>query len=129
MIVDTSAVIAIVLREPEVESFVERIVSTERVEMSAASYLEAAIVIDSVRDPLLSRRFDQLVDLLGIHIVPVTPLHAEIARAAYRDFGRGSGHRAKLNYGDCFSYALATATRRPLLFKGDDFRHTDLVPA
>lgn len=72
---------------------------------------------------------DDLVRDLAIEIVPVTAEHASLGRAAYRDYGRGSGHPAGLNSGDCFAYALARETGEPLLFKGDHFGHTDLVPA
>jgi ribonuclease VapC len=77
---------------------------------------------------VLSRRLDELIDRLGVDIVDVTAAHARLVREAYRDFGRGSGHPAQLNFGDCFAYALARSTRQPLLFKGDDFVHTDIAP-
>ena len=96
---------------------------------SAASFVEAAIVIDGSRDPVASRRFDDLVKEAQLVIEAVTDVQARIAREAYRDFGRGSGHPARLNFGDCFAYALARATGEPLLFKGDDFVHTDIAPA
>lgn len=95
--------------------------------ISAVSYVEAAIVIDGSRDPVSSRRFDDFFREAQIGIEPVTPLQARIAREAYRDFGKGR-HRAGLNFGDCFAYALAKVTGEPLLFKGDDFRHTDVEP-
>jgi ribonuclease VapC len=103
--------------------------SAEPKRMSAANYLEAAIVVDANRNPLLSRRLDDLIAQTEIQAEPVTLEQAEIARAAYRDFGRGSGHPAGLNFGDCFAYALAKSTREPLLFKGDDFSHTDVAIA
>ena len=86
-------------------------------------------MVDANRNPLLSRRFDDLIAATGIIIESVTREQAEIARAAYRDFGRGGGHPAGLNFGDCFAYALAKATREPLLFKGDDFSRTDVAAA
>jgi len=86
------------------------------------------VVIDGKRDPVRSARLDELLSRSDVEIVDVTAEQAHIARAAYRDFGRGSGHPARLNFGDCFSYALARATGEPLLFKGDDFVHTDLTP-
>ena len=98
--------------------------------MSAANYLEAAIVVDANRNPLLvsaTRRIDRPRPKSWSE--PVTREQAEIARAAYRDFGKGSGHPAGLNFGDCFAYALAKSTREPLLFKGDDFAHTDVAIA
>jgi ribonuclease VapC len=93
--------------------------------ISAATYVEAAIVTDGTRNPVLSRRFDDLLRDSEIVIEPVTAEQAKIAREAYRDFGKGR-HRAGLNFGDCFAYALAKVTGEPLLFKGDDFRHTDV---
>ena len=96
---------------------------------SATNLLKAVIVIDGSRDPIVSRRFDDLVSEAQLVIEPVTEVQARIAREAYRDFGRGSGHAARLNLGDCFSYALARATGEPLLFKGDHFAHTDIIPA
>lgn len=97
--------------------------------MSAANFLEAAIVVDAKRRPVASRRLDDLLEELDVVIEPVTEEQARIARAAYRDYGRGSGHPARLNFGDCFAYALARATGEPLLFKGDDFIHTDITSA
>ena len=86
-------------------------------------------MIDGSRDPIAIRRFDDLVKEARIVIEPVTEVQARIAREAYRDFGKGSGHPAKLNFGDCFAYALAKTTGEPLLFKGDDFIQTDIIPA
>ena len=88
-----------------------------------------AIVIDAASDPVSSRRVDDLVAHAGIVVESVTAEQAVLARAAYRDFGKGSGHPAQLNLGDCFAYALAKALREPLLFKGDDFHHTDVTTA
>ena len=126
MIIDTSAVIAILRAEPEAAEFAEAIEAATSRRMSAANFLEAAVVMDSARDPVVSRRFDELVDAAGIQIDPVTATQARIAREAYRDFGKGSGHPAGLNFGDCFAYALAKDAGEPLLFKGKDFIHTDL---
>lgn len=129
MIVDTSAIIAILTGEPERDDFVRLIEAAPNVRMSAATYLETMIVADRARDPVVSRRVDGLFETLSVDIVDVTAEHARIARNAYRDFGRGSGSPAHLNFGDCFAYALAQQTREPLLFKGDDFVHTDVRPA
>jgi len=96
--------------------------------VSAVSYVEAASVIDSSRDPIASRRFDDFFRESEIVIEPVSFRQAEIAREAYRDFGKGR-HRAGLNFGDCFAYALAKETGEALLFKGDDFCHTDIEAA
>src|ERR1700723_1586576 len=130
MIIDTSAVIAVLKEESDAPRFLRVLtMSAEPKRMSAANYLEAAIVVDANRNPLLSRRLDDLIVQTEIRAEPVTLEHAEIARAAYRDFGRGSGHPAQLNFGDCFAYALAKSMREPLLFKGDDFSHTDVAVA
>jgi ribonuclease VapC len=129
VIVDTSALVAILAHEREREVFVETILHAQSARMSCANYLEAALVIDGYRDPVLSRRLDELIDDLGIEIHDLTRTQARIARDAYRDYGKGSGHAAGLNFGDCFAYALASDTGEPLLFKGEDFGHTDLQPA
>ena len=129
MIIDTSAVIAILRSESDAPVYTEAIEQAEICRISAASFLEAALVIDSGRDPIASRRFDQFVSEAEVSIEPVTAEHARIAREAFRDFGRGSGHPARLNFGDCFSYALAKAMNEPLLFKGNDFTRTDVPSA
>lgn len=127
MIVDTSAVVAILRAEPEAARCAEAVEAAHRRRISAANYLEAAVVIDGSRDPVVSRRFDEFIKIAQIEIEAVTQRQAELARAAYRDFGKGSGHPARLNFGDCFAYALASDTGEPLLFKGEDFGHTDIA--
>lgn len=129
MIVDTSALVAILRAEPDADVYALAIAGADTCRISAASYLESAIVIDGSRDPVASRRFDDLVAAAELIVEPVTASQAVIARAAYRDFGRGSGHPAQLNFGDCFGYALARSRGEPLLFKGDDFGHTDIASA
>lgn len=129
MIVDTSALLAILRLEPDARLFADAIEAATTRRMSAGTYVEASVVIDSNRDPILSRRFDELVDSARIVIEPVTETQARLAREAYRDFGKGSGHPAALNLGDCFAYALAKERREPLLFKGNDFTQTDIAPA
>ena len=129
MIIDTSALVAILRDEREAPSLTRVIAADSRRRVSAVSYVEAAIVIDASQDPVASRKFDELIREAEIGIEPVSEAQARIAREAYRDFGKGSGHPAGLNFGDCFSYALAKDTRETLLFKGDDFRLTDLTPA
>ncbi len=129
MIIDTSALLAILRDEPEALTCAKAIEEAATRRISAANFLEAAIVIDASRDPIASRRFDDLLKVAKIAIEPVTEEQARIGREAYRDFGKGSGHPAQLNFGDCFAYALAKATGEPLLFKGDDFPQTDVTPA
>jgi ribonuclease VapC len=129
MIVDSSALLAILRNETEASHCARAIEEATECRISAANYLEAAIVIDGNRDPIASRRFDDLIREARVLVEPVTEEQAKLARSAYRDFGKGSGHAAQLNFGDCFAYALAKATGEPLLFKGKDFIHTDLARA
>lgn len=97
--------------------------------MSAASFLETAIVVDAEDDPVASRELDNFLQKTAIAVKPFDETQARIAREAYRDFGKGSGHKAQLNFGDCFAYALAKAMNEPLLYKGTDFSQTDVRPA
>ena len=127
MIIDTSAIIAILRDEPEAMSCAQAIANATIRRVSAVNFVESAVVIDASRDPIATRRFDDFIREAGISIDAVTKVQAQIARDAYRDFGRGSGHPAKLNFGDCFAYALAKESGEPLLFKGGDFTHTDIV--
>lgn len=129
MIVDSSAVVGILNGEPEAETLLQALYSARHRQMSAATLVELYIVIDGKRDPVRSARLDGFLQRSDVEIIDVTAEQASIARAAHRDYGRGSGHRARLNFGDCFAYALAHVTGEPLLFKGDDFGHTDLTPA
>jgi ribonuclease VapC len=129
VIVDSSALVAILHDEPEAATFLRAIYRGGECRVSAANFLEAAIVIDAGRSPVASRRLDDLLREAAIVIEPVTEAQAHIARQAYRDFGRGSGHPARLNYGECFAYALARERGEELLFKGDDFSQTDIAPA
>jgi ribonuclease VapC len=129
MIVDSSAVVAVLRSEPEWLQFSRAMGSAEIVRISAATFFETSIVLDKHRDPIVSAGLEDLIHDANIVIEPVTAAQARIARQAYRDYGKGSGHPAQLNFGDCFSYALARDKREPLLFKGDDFVHTDLRPA
>jgi ribonuclease VapC len=129
MIVDTSALVAILRDEPEARRFAVALANAEQRRISAANLLEAALVIDGSRDPVASRLLDDLVRESRIHIETVTEEQMRIAREAYRDFGRGSGHVAALNFGDCFAYALARTSGEPLLFKGRDFTHTGIPVA
>ena len=129
MIIDTSALVAILRDEPDAEICARAIESAAERRISAVNFVEAAVVIDGSRDPIASRRFDDLLREARVRIEPVTEIQARLARDAYRDFGKGSGHSAKLNFGDCFAYALAKTTNESLLFIGADFRHTDVTPA
>jgi ribonuclease VapC len=126
MIVDTSAIVAILLEEPDAPGFAISLEKSDPARMSAATYFECSIVVDGRRNPALSRRFDDVLAESRMIIEPVTAQQARIAREAYRDFGKGSGHPAQLNFGDCFAYALAKDRAEPLLFKGADFAHTDV---
>jgi ribonuclease VapC len=128
VIVDTSAVLAILLGEPEAERFAGLILA-EPSRLSAASYVEIALRIDLLRDPARSAAVDALIHELRLEIVPVTVEQARLARQANQRFGRGSGAAARLNFGDCLIYALAKQTGESLLFKGDDFIHTDVPVA
>jgi len=127
MIVDTSALIAVLQSEPEAEEVLAALEEAEHVAISAATLVEASIVADGSHDPVRSARFDAFVGTVAPEVVPVDAAQAAIARRAYRDYGRGSGHPARLNYGDCFTYALATVRGEPLLYVGDDFARTDLA--
>jgi ribonuclease VapC len=129
VIIDTSALIAILRDEPDARQFAEAIEAARERRISAATHVELGAVIDSARDPVASRRVDELIEVARISVEPVSAMQGRIAREAYRDFGKGSRHRAGLNFGDCFAYALAKETGEPLLFKGDDFAQTDIAPA
>ena len=126
--IDSSALIAILRDEPERAAFVRKL-GADRVRLlSAANWLEAAIIVDDRFGENGARDLKLFVLEAAIEIVPVTAAQAELARVAYRRFGRGN-HPARLNYGDCFAYALARETGEPLLFKGDDFSRTDIPAA
>lgn len=129
MIIDSSALVAVLTCEPEAAELGRVIGAANRCRISAVNFVEAAIVIDKSRDPIASRRFDEFLNTARVVVEPVTAEHARIAREAYRDFGKTSGHPAKLNFGDCFAYALAKVEAEPLLFKGRDFIHTDIESA
>jgi len=129
MIVDASAIVAILRNEPEADAFAEAITAAEVRRVSAVSYVETAAVIEGGRNPIASRRFDDFFREASFTIEAVTVLQARIAREAYRDYGKGSKHPAQLNLGDCFAYALAKSMDEPILFKGRDFGYTDLASA
>lgn len=127
MIVDTSVLVCIHEGEPEAETFLDLILGSSAPAMSAGTLLETSIVLDSRQPRRTSRVLDRMLSDLGLRVVEVDEEQVRVARAAYRDYGKGSGHPAGLNFGDCFAYALSTVTREPLLFKGDDFSHTDVT--
>ena len=128
MIVETSAVLAILFNESDGETYARAISEAESRRMSAASFVEAAVVVEAQTKESGSRQFDAFFRRAGIVIEPVTEEQAHVARQAYTDFGKGR-HAAGLNFGDCFAYALAKVTGEPLLFKGQDFRKTDVQAA
>ena len=128
MIVDTSAVLAVLFDEPDAERYVRALAGASHCRMSVVSFLEAAIVLESRAGAAAGPNLDLLLERAPIELEPVTLEHAQAARRAWRRFGRGN-HRAALNFGDCFAYALAEATREPLLFKGKDFALTDIDAA
>ena len=128
MIVDTSAVVAVLFEEDDAKLFARALAQAESCRMSAATFVEAAVVVDAQTNDRGSRQFDAFIRRAGIAIEPVTEEQAHVARQAYADFGKGR-HPAGLNFGDCFSYALAKVTGEPLLYKGKDFKKTDLVAA
>jgi len=129
MIADTSAIIAILRDEGDAEVYARAIAAADVRRLSAACYLECGIVLDSQRDPIVSRALDELIEEAEMAVEAVTERQARRARQAYADFGKGSGHPARLNFGDCLSYALATELREPLLWKGNDFGHTGVQSA
>lgn len=128
MIVDSSALIAILRDEPDAAAFASAIDAALFCRISAATFVEASIVIDTLTRGEGHRNLDSLLRRSNTVIEAVTEEQAHIARQAYADFGKGR-HAAGLNFGDCFAYALSKATGEPLLFKGEDFRKTDVKPA
>ena len=125
MIIDTSAILAILFAEDDAKRYADAMAGAEVRLISAASYLEAGIVVDNQMGVVAGKQLEALISRAGIEVEAVTRKHAEIARQAYLDFGKGN-HPARLNFGDCFAYALARTTGLPLLFKGDDFSKTDI---
>jgi ribonuclease VapC len=127
MVLDTSAVLAILLDEPERRAFNEAIEAAATRRMSAATFVEVSIVLEARYGAEGLRDFDLLADRAGLEIVAVDLEQAQAARRAFSRFGKGR-HPAGLNYGDCFAYALAMVLAEPLLYKGEDFRQTDITP-
>ncbi len=127
MILDSSALMAIVNLAPRSDR-VLRSAAHASCRMSVATWLEVGIVADA-RSAAHGERLDRVIGTLEVELEPVSARQAEVARLAYRRYGRGSGSPARLNYGDCFAYALSVVAGEPLLFVGDDFRHTDVAAA
>jgi ribonuclease VapC len=128
VILDTSALLAVLLEEPEASEFTALILASENPVISAVSFVEASILAESKGGDGSVRQLDAFLRTAGIAIEPVTEEQALAARQAYSDYGKGR-HSAGLNLGDCFPYALAKVLGEPLLFKGSDFRKTDVTPA
>lgn len=128
MIIDTSAIMALLLGEPDEAQFVRALTLAPARSIAAGTWVELSVVLSRRRDPLLLPRLDALLHVFPMEIAPTSAEQARIGAAAYRQYGKGS-HPARLNFGDCFAYALAKSTGEPLLFKGDDFIHTDVTPA
>ena len=128
MIIDTSALIAILVAEPEAPVYAAAIADASNCRISAANYVETAVMIEALNPLEGARQFDTFMRRAGITVEPVTEEQALLARQAYADYGKGR-HPAGLNFGDCFAYALAKAYREPLLFKGNDFGRTDIPVA
>jgi len=128
MIIDTSALVAILLDEPERRAFNEKIEADPRRLLSAVTFVETALVIEARVGEAGGRELDLFLHRANVETVPVDADQAEIARRAFRRYGRGR-HPAGLNFDDCFAYALVKTTGEPLLFKGDDFGRTDIVAA
>ena len=128
MILDTSAAVAILYREPEADAFARLVHDADVCRISVASYVELSMVIENQLGPEGMRQAEAFFRRAGVVIEPVTLDQGELARQAFLDFGKGR-HKAGLNFGDCFAYALAKATGEPLLFKGHDFSQTDIQAA
>ena len=128
MIIDTSAVLAVLLGEPDAERYEDAIATAWPRRMSVVAMLEAAMVVESRGGAVAGQQLDVFLEKAAVELVPVTSEHANVARRAWRRFGKGN-HPAALNFGDCFAYALAETTGEPLLFKGEDFARTDIEAA
>ncbi|MBY5635356.1 type II toxin-antitoxin system VapC family toxin [Rhizobium leguminosarum] len=127
MVIDTSAILAVLFKEPEAAEFLDRIASDPVRLVSAAGVFEASMVIETRYGETGGHELDLFLDRIDVEIVPIDAGLAEAARHAWRRYGKGR-HPASLNFGDCFSYALAAARHEPLLFKGNDFSSTDIRP-
>ena len=125
MIIDTSAICAILFEEPDARHYAEAIAQADECRMSAGSLLETSMVVESRNGLVAGDQLDALIEKEAIEIVPVTAQQVAVARRAWREFGKGN-HPAALNLGDCLAYALSVMTQEPLLFKGQDFTQTDV---
>ena len=128
MVIDTSALVAILQDEPERAALADAVLTARRCRLSAATLVESGIVMQGRHGNDGARRLDALLSQIRVEVVPLTAAHAALARGAFRRYGKGR-HPAALNYGDCFSYALAAALDAPLLFVGADFEQTDVAVA
>lgn len=126
MVIDSSAVLAVLFDEPERQAFTLSIERDPRRLMSTANFLESALVAETRRGEPAGRELDLLLHRADVQLVPLDADHVALARSAWRRFGKGR-HPAGLNFGDCFAYALAAASGEPILFKGEDFSHTDIA--
>jgi ribonuclease VapC len=128
MVIDTSAIMAILQREPEKDKFLVTLALAPSRIISAGTWFETTVVVESWNGPRGAADLDRFIEDSGVEIIPFDTAQAQIAREAYRRYGRGY-HRAGLNMGDCFAYALSKHAGEPLLFKGNDFAQTDVTPA
>ncbi|NRP74887.1 Ribonuclease VapC30 [Ensifer psoraleae] len=128
MVIDTSAIVAIAFNEPEAEAYEQKVVDAPRRFISAATVLELAIVIEARLGEAGATELDLWLFKAGVEVVAVDAEQIAVARRAWRSYGKGR-HPAGLNYGDCFSYALARTRNEPLLYKGNDFARTDIEAA
>jgi ribonuclease VapC len=129
VVLDTSAVIAVLLAEPEADAMVRAVASAERRLIGAPSWVEASAVMVAKKGPAGEIALDALLDRLEVEVVPMSAPAARLARLAYARFGKGIGDPAVLNFGDCLAYGVSVAEREPLLFKGQDFGRTDVEVA
>lgn len=129
VIIDSSALLALIRKEPESANCFNALLLSPINRISAGTLLEASLVVDGMRNAQATRELEEVVSGFDLSVEPVTLQQVSIAREAYRRFGKGSGHPARLNFGDCFAYALAKDFDEPLLFIGNDFVHTDVRPA
>jgi ribonuclease VapC len=129
MVVDTSALVAILRQESGAEGLLRRLSAAGSRRISAASLLESAIVLESKSGERGGEQLDLFLARAQIEVEPVTAEHVRVARKAWRRYGKGRGHAARLNFGDCLSYALAKSLGEELLYQGADFAHTDVAPA